>query len=139
MGKSDSNNAEPRRGRSRRRAVAWFLARWSMGGAIWNGFFGLLFLAWGGVHAPGARGRRVLDRLLWAAVPGVVRVRPAGAGAAQRAEAPAERHGGRSRRLADRELWRSLWRFGAAGRSAALSAGRRARNRGPAILQPLGR
>ncbi|NJM92563.1 MAG: hypothetical protein HC861_08025, partial [Rhodospirillaceae bacterium] len=45
-GKSDSNTAEARRGHSRRRAVAWFLARWSMVGAIWTGFVALLFLAW---------------------------------------------------------------------------------------------
>ena len=44
MGKSDSNSAEPRRGRSRRGAVLWFLARWSAVGAIWTGFFALLFL-----------------------------------------------------------------------------------------------
>ena len=90
---------------------------------------------------PGAleHGRRDLDRLLCAAVPGLVRLRPAGAGAAQRAEAPAERRAAGRRRLADRELWRPLRRFGAAGRSAALSAGGRARDRGPALLQPLGR
>ena len=46
MGKSDSNTAEARRGPSRRRAVARFLARWSMVGAIWTGVFALLFLAW---------------------------------------------------------------------------------------------
>ena len=113
-GKSDSNNAEPRRGRSRRRAVAWFLARWSMVGAIWTGFFALLFLAWCAYDLPGPERLNELKRQ-----PSVT-VR-------------------RRRRLADRELWRSLWQFGAAGRPAALSAGRRARDRGPALLQPLGR
>ena len=44
MGKSDSNTVEPRRGRSWRRAALWFLARWSMVGTIWTGFFALLFL-----------------------------------------------------------------------------------------------
>ncbi len=62
MGKSDSNNAEPRRGRSRRRAVAWFLARWSMVGAIWTGFFGLLFLAWCAYDLPGPERLNELKR-----------------------------------------------------------------------------
>ena len=53
MGKPDSSNAEPSRGRSRRRAVLWFLARWSAVGAIWSGFFALLFLAWCAYDLPG--------------------------------------------------------------------------------------
>ena len=61
-GKSDSNNAEPRRGRSRRRAVAWFLARWSMVGAIWTGFFALLFLAWCAYDLPGPERLNELKR-----------------------------------------------------------------------------
>jgi penicillin-binding protein 1A len=62
MGKSDSNNAEARRGRSRRRAVAWFLARWSTVGAIWTGFFALLFLAWCAYDLPGPERLNELKR-----------------------------------------------------------------------------
>jgi penicillin-binding protein 1A len=53
MGKPESNSAEQHRGRSRRRAVAWFLAKWSTVGAIWTGFFALLFLAWCAYDLPG--------------------------------------------------------------------------------------
>src|SRR6185436_7449465 len=62
MAKSDSTNAEPRRGHSRRRAVAWFLARWSMVGAIWTGFFALLFLAWCPYDLPGPERLNELKR-----------------------------------------------------------------------------
>jgi len=51
MGKPDSNNSETPP--SRRRAVLWFLAKWSIVGAIWSGFFGLLFLAWCAYDLPG--------------------------------------------------------------------------------------
>ncbi len=53
MSKSDSNSAEPRQGRSRRRAILWFLAKWSVVGTIWSGFFALLFLAWCAYDLPG--------------------------------------------------------------------------------------
>ncbi|HEX6120893.1 MAG TPA: penicillin-binding protein 1A [Dongiaceae bacterium] len=53
MGKPESSNATPRPGRSRRRAVLWFLAKWSIVGAIWSGFFALLFLAWCAYDLPG--------------------------------------------------------------------------------------
>jgi penicillin-binding protein 1A len=53
MGKLDSNKAEPRPGRSRKRAVLWFLAKWSVVGTIWTGFFALLFLAWCAFDLPG--------------------------------------------------------------------------------------
>jgi penicillin-binding protein 1A len=59
--KSESNNAEPR-GRSRRRAAAWFLARWSMVGAIWTGFIALLFLAWCAYDLPGPERLNELKR-----------------------------------------------------------------------------
>jgi penicillin-binding protein 1A len=61
-GKSDSTTAEPRRGRSRRRAVLWFLARWSMVGTIWTGFFALLFLAWCAYDLPGPERLNELKR-----------------------------------------------------------------------------
>jgi len=61
-GKPDSNAAEPRRGHSRRRAVLWFLARWSMVGAIWTGFFALLFLAWCAYDLPGPERLNELKR-----------------------------------------------------------------------------
>jgi penicillin-binding protein 1A len=58
--KSESNPAEPRR--SRRRAVAWFLARWSTVGAIWTGFIALLFLAWCAYDLPGPERLNELKR-----------------------------------------------------------------------------
>src|ERR671923_59011 len=61
-GKSDSSAAEPRRGRSRRRAAAWFLARWSLVGAIWTGFIALLFLAWCAYDLPGPERLNELKR-----------------------------------------------------------------------------
>jgi penicillin-binding protein 1A len=61
-GKPDSNAAEPRRGHSRRRAVLWFLARWSMVGVIWTGFFALLFLAWCAYDLPGPERLNELKR-----------------------------------------------------------------------------
>ena len=62
MSKSKSHNAEPRRSHSRRRAAAWFLARWSMVGAIWTGFFALLFLAWCAYDLPGPERLNELKR-----------------------------------------------------------------------------
>ena len=62
MGKPDSNNSEPQRGRSRRRAVLWFLAKWSIVGAIWTGFFALLFLAWCAYDLPGPERLNELKR-----------------------------------------------------------------------------
>ena len=62
MGKPESSNSEPRPGRSRRRAVLWFLARWSMVGAIWTGFFALLFLAWCAYDLPGPERLNELKR-----------------------------------------------------------------------------
>ncbi|WP_119299926.1 transglycosylase domain-containing protein [Dongia deserti] len=51
MVKPESHKPEPRR--SWRRAALWFLAKWSMVGAIWTGFFALLFLAWCAYDLPG--------------------------------------------------------------------------------------
>ncbi|HEV8389222.1 MAG TPA: PBP1A family penicillin-binding protein [Dongiaceae bacterium] len=62
MGNPDSNNPEPRRGHSRRRAALWFLAKWSMVGAIWTGFFALLFLAWCAYDLPGPERLNELKR-----------------------------------------------------------------------------
>ena len=62
MGKPDSSNAAPRPGRSRRRAVLWFLAKWSIVGAIWTGFFALLFLAWCAYDLPGPERLNELKR-----------------------------------------------------------------------------
>jgi penicillin-binding protein 1A len=62
MGKLDSTNPEPRPGRSRRRAVLWFLAKWSTVGAIWTGFFALLFLAWCAYDLPGPERLNELKR-----------------------------------------------------------------------------
>ncbi|HEU4825306.1 MAG TPA: PBP1A family penicillin-binding protein [Dongiaceae bacterium] len=53
MGKPDSSNAAPRPGGSWRRPILWFLAKWSVVGAIWTGFFALLFLAWCAYDLPG--------------------------------------------------------------------------------------
>jgi penicillin-binding protein 1A len=53
MAKPESNHPERRQGRSRRGAALWFLARWSAVGAIWSGFFALLFLAWCAYDLPG--------------------------------------------------------------------------------------
>ena len=62
MAKPESNTSEPRRGRSWRRAVPWFLAKWSMVGAIWTGFFALLFLAWCAYDLPGPERLNELKR-----------------------------------------------------------------------------
>jgi len=62
MDKPESNNSEPRQGRSRRRAILWFLAKWSMVGAIWTGFFALLFLAWCAYDLPGPERLNELKR-----------------------------------------------------------------------------
>jgi penicillin-binding protein 1A len=62
MGKLDSSTSEPQRGRSRRRAVLWFLAKWSIVGAIWTGFFALLFLAWCAYDLPGPERLNELKR-----------------------------------------------------------------------------
>jgi penicillin-binding protein 1A len=51
MSESESHKSAPRR--SWRRAALWFLAKWSMVGAIWTGFFALLFLAWCAYDLPG--------------------------------------------------------------------------------------
>src|SRR5262245_9685002 len=51
MSKPESHTPAPRR--SWRRATLWFLAKWSMVGAIWTGFFALLFLAWCAYDLPG--------------------------------------------------------------------------------------
>lgn len=61
---SDSESITPRsRGKwSRRRAAAWFLARWSLVGAIWTGFFALLFLAWCAYGLPGPERLNELKR-----------------------------------------------------------------------------
>jgi penicillin-binding protein 1A len=53
MAKPESSKSEPQPRRSRRRAILWFLARWSIVGAIWSGFFALLFLAWCAYDLPG--------------------------------------------------------------------------------------
>ncbi|MGH6892672.1 MAG: transglycosylase domain-containing protein [Dongiaceae bacterium] len=53
MARSDSNDFQPGQGRSRRRAILWLLAKWSVVGAIWSGFFGLLFLTWCAFDLPG--------------------------------------------------------------------------------------
>jgi penicillin-binding protein 1A len=60
MAKSESHKLEPRR--SRRRAILWFLAKWSMVGAIWTGFFALLFLAWCAYDLPGPERLNQLKR-----------------------------------------------------------------------------
>ncbi|HET6161116.1 MAG TPA: PBP1A family penicillin-binding protein [Dongiaceae bacterium] len=62
MGKSDSTNSEPRQGRFWRRTVPWFLTKWSMVGAIWTGFFALLFLAWCAYDLPGPERLNELKR-----------------------------------------------------------------------------
>src|SRR6185295_7250068 len=62
MGKPESSISEPRQSGSRRRAVAWFLAKWSMVGAIWTGFFALLFLAWCAFDLPGPERLNELKR-----------------------------------------------------------------------------
>lgn len=51
MSHSESNRTAAR-GPCRR--WAWFLARWSLVGAIWTGFVALLFLAWCAYDLPGA-------------------------------------------------------------------------------------
>jgi penicillin-binding protein 1A len=53
MSSPDSIQPVPAAGRGRRRAWAWFLARWSLVGAIWTGFVALLFLAWCAYGLPG--------------------------------------------------------------------------------------
>jgi len=50
-----------RRG-GRRRAWAWFLARWSLVGAIWTGFVALLFVAWCAYDLPGPERLNELQR-----------------------------------------------------------------------------
>jgi len=62
MDKPESNDSEPRQGRSRRRAILWFLGKWSMVGAIWTGFFALLFLAWCAYDLPGPERLNELKR-----------------------------------------------------------------------------
>jgi len=62
MGNPESNNSEPRPGRPRWRPVLWFLAKWSAVGAIWTGFFALLFLAWCAYDLPGPERLNELKR-----------------------------------------------------------------------------
>ncbi|HEY1381985.1 MAG TPA: PBP1A family penicillin-binding protein [Dongiaceae bacterium] len=62
MAKAESNSSEPQPRRSRRRAVLWFLAKWSAVGAIWTGFFALLFLAWCAYDLPGPERLNELKR-----------------------------------------------------------------------------
>jgi penicillin-binding protein 1A len=62
MGKPDSSNAAPRPGGSWRRPILWFLAKWSVVGAIWTGFFALLFLAWCAYDLPGPERLNELKR-----------------------------------------------------------------------------
>jgi penicillin-binding protein 1A len=67
MARPESHQPAPGRrspsGRSgRRRAWAWFLARWSLVGAIWIGFASLLFLAWCAYDLPGAERLNELKR-----------------------------------------------------------------------------
>ncbi len=58
--KSRRNGSRPNG--SRRGAAAWFLARWSLVGAIWTGFFALLFLAWCAYDLPGPERLNELKR-----------------------------------------------------------------------------
>lgn len=58
---SGPESRHPRRAR-RRRAWAWFLARWSLVGAIWTGFAALLFLAWCAYDLPGPERLNELKR-----------------------------------------------------------------------------
>ncbi len=58
---SNSPTSRPRRG-GRRRAWAWFLARWSLVGAIWTGFLALLFVAWCAYDLPGPERLNELQR-----------------------------------------------------------------------------
>lgn len=58
---SGPESRHPRRTR-RRRAWAWFLARWSLVGAIWTGFAALLFLAWCAYDLPGPERLNELKR-----------------------------------------------------------------------------
>lgn len=60
MAKPESHSAAPRR--SWRRAALWFAAKWSMVGAIWTGFFALLFLAWCAYDLPGPERLNELQR-----------------------------------------------------------------------------
>ena len=62
MNGSDSSVAKGGGGLSRRRRVAWFIARWSLVGAIWTGFVALLFLAWCAYDLPGPERLNELKR-----------------------------------------------------------------------------
>ena len=57
-----NSESSTRKGRSRRRAAAWFLARWTLVGAIWTGFFATLFLAWCAYDLPGPERLNELKR-----------------------------------------------------------------------------
>ncbi len=58
----ESRQAAPRPKGRRRRAWAWFLARWSLVGAIWTGFLALLFVAWCAYDLPGPERLNELQR-----------------------------------------------------------------------------
>ena len=58
----ESRQAAPRPKGRRRRAWAWFLARWSLVGAIWTGFVALLFVAWCAYDLPGPERLNELQR-----------------------------------------------------------------------------
>jgi penicillin-binding protein 1A len=60
MAKSESHTSAPRR--PWRRAALWFLAKWSIVGAIWTGFVALLFLAWCAYDLPGPERLNELKR-----------------------------------------------------------------------------
>jgi penicillin-binding protein 1A len=60
MSESESHKSAPRR--AWRRATLWFLAKWSMVGAIWTSFFALLFLAWCAYDLPGPERLNELKR-----------------------------------------------------------------------------
>jgi penicillin-binding protein 1A len=62
MGSDSRHPTTTRRSRGRRRAWAWFLARWSLVGAIWTGFAALLFLAWCAYDLPGPERLNELKR-----------------------------------------------------------------------------
>ena len=64
MSVPESNSPTTRASRrgGRRRAWAWFLARWTLVGAIWTGFLALLFVAWCAYDLPGPERLNELQR-----------------------------------------------------------------------------